>query len=212
MHAILGLAASDLSEQRDPGLVAAAMAHRLKAIKAIKKTLADAPRAGDDGFEEGNALMATCFALTFQSVLLDDGMVEYMTFIRGVIIVGIQMYLKGARLLFGRFLGESQAEVLRPFLEKVPLVGSGWAGAAVAAIEGLAPLCAHPIERQYRERILEMARQLHVSSWEGTWSLFFLLSIFPRLSLTLDVTFKGGLTKPRVLQRTGQCPGTTRGG
>lgn len=165
MHAILGLAASDLSVQKDPSLIASAMNHRLKAIKAIKKSLADVPRA--DTFEEGNALMATCFALTFQSVLLDDGMVEYMTFIRGVIIVAIQMYIKGAKLIFGQFLGDKQTEVLRPLLEKVPLIEQTWATAAVAAIEGLAPLCQHPMEQQYHERILDMAMQLQVSSWGG---------------------------------------------
>jgi hypothetical protein len=165
MHAILGLAASDLSVQKDPSLVASAMNHRLKAIKAIKKTLSDVPRA--DTFEEGNALMATCFALTFQSVLLDDGMVEYMTFIRGVIIVAIQMYIKGAKLLFGAFLGERQQEAMQPFLEKCPLIEQAWATAAVAAIENLEPLCQHPMEKQYHERILDMARQLHVSSWGG---------------------------------------------
>jgi hypothetical protein len=170
MHAILGLAASDLSVQNDPSLVASAMNHRLKAIRAIKKTLSDAPRA--DTFEEGNALMATCFALTYQSVLLDDGMVEYMTFIRGVIIVAIQMYLKGAKLLFGQFLGDKQTEVLRPLLEKVPLIEQGWATAAVAAVESLGPLCAHPMELQYHERIMDMARQLQVSSWGGKPSVY----------------------------------------
>ena len=97
MHAILGYAASELICQ-DASLVAPAMAHRLKAIKAVKKSLAEAPKANT--FEEGNALMATCFALTFQSVLLDDGMVEYMTFIRGIIIVAIQMCMSLRTLFF----------------------------------------------------------------------------------------------------------------
>lgn len=164
MHAILGLAASDLM-LKDSSLVTQAMTHRIKAIKAIKKTLSDAPTA--DTFEEGNALMATCFVLTFQSVLLEDGMVEYMTFIRGVIIVAIQMYIKGAKLIFGQFLGDNQMEVLQPFLETVPLINQTWAAAAVAAIENLGVLCQHPMEMQYHGMILEMAKQLHVSSWGG---------------------------------------------
>lgn len=89
MHAILGLSASDLMVQEDPSLVTFAMTHRLKAIKAIKKALSETPKTNT--FEEGNALMATCFALTFQSVLLDDGMAEYMTFCRGIVLVAIQM-------------------------------------------------------------------------------------------------------------------------
>ncbi len=56
MHALLGLAASELM-QHDSSLVAPAIAHRVKAIKAIKKTLASTPKAST--FEEGNALLAT---------------------------------------------------------------------------------------------------------------------------------------------------------
>lgn len=164
MHAILGLAASDLT-QRDPSLVASAMHHRVKAIKAIKKTLAEAPKA--NSFEEGNAMMATCFALTFQSVLLDDGMTEYMTFIRGVVIVAIQMYIKGANLIFADFLGDKQQEVLQPFIENMPLIERSWVDSAVVAVESLSPLCQHPIEQQYYEKILDMAKQLGVSSWGG---------------------------------------------
>ncbi|KAJ4307141.1 hypothetical protein N0V88_000518 [Collariella sp. IMI 366227] len=100
MHAILGYAASDLLVNSDPSLLEAAMTHRLKAIKAIKKALSSSSTTTVTIthppchlFEEGNALMATCFALTYQSVLLPDGMAEYMTFIRGVVIVAIQMYL-----------------------------------------------------------------------------------------------------------------------
>ncbi|KAL1884333.1 hypothetical protein VTK73DRAFT_27 [Phialemonium thermophilum] len=162
MHGLLGLAASDLT-RKDPTLVSSAMQHRVKAIKAIKKTLSEVPKANT--FEEGNALMATCFALTFQSVLLDDGMVEYMTFIRGIVIVAIQMYIKGADLLFGDYIGDKQQELLQPHIENMPLVERSWVDAAVGAIENLAPLCHHPVEKQNHERILDMARQLHVSSW-----------------------------------------------
>ncbi len=53
MHAVLGLAASDLMTQ-DPSLVTFAMMHRVKAINAIKRSLNDGPKM--DTFEEGNAL------------------------------------------------------------------------------------------------------------------------------------------------------------
>lgn len=164
MHAILGLAASDLT-QKDPALVASAMHHRVKAIKAIKKTLADVPKGSS--FEEGNAMMATCFALTFQSVLLDDGMAEYMTFIRGVVIVAIQMYLKGAQLIFADFLGDKQNDALQPYLEQAPLIERNWVDSATVSIANLEPLCRTPIEKQYHERITQMASQLYVSSWGG---------------------------------------------
>jgi hypothetical protein len=168
MHSILGYSASQLMSE-DPSLVEPAMAHRLKAIKAVKKSLHDAPKANT--FEEGNALMATCFALTFQSVLLDDGMAEYMTFIRGIVIVAIQMYIKGAKLLFGDFLGEAPAEALQPHIEQVPLIERRWTDAAVEAIKKLAPLCqGKEVEMAYQERILHMAEQNYVSTFAGEFS------------------------------------------
>jgi hypothetical protein len=169
MHAILGLAASDLM-QKDGTLVTSAMHHRLKAIKAIKKTLSDVPKA--DAFEEGNALMATCFALTFQSVMLEDGINEYMTFIRGVLVVAIQMYVKGAKLLFEDFINDKSRDEMQPVLKDAPLVEKAWADAALLSIENLAPLCQDDVQRQYHEKILIMAQQLHVSSWGGKSSGF----------------------------------------
>ncbi|KAK4216233.1 C6 zinc finger protein [Rhypophila decipiens] len=185
MHAILGFAASELLNT-DPSLIESAMTHRLKAIRAIKKTLNAAAASSaiinhndkDKTFEEGNALMATCFALTFQSVWLDDGMTEYMTFIRGIVIVGYQMYMRGSKFLFGAHLGDKQTEALEPFMKQVPLINKSWAEGAVRAIEGLRELPTPPPppptnshlltpEQKYHELILDMANKCLVSSWEA---------------------------------------------
>jgi len=184
MHAMLGLAASELLTEhpRDTSLLPAAMAHRVKAIQAIKRALAGAPRA--DTFEEGNALMATCFALTFQSVLLDDGMVEYMTFIRGIVIVGIQMYVKGASFLFGNFLGEKAVDALEPYIRQVPVIEASWTDAACLAIRGLAPLCQAAAEAEYQELLLAIAEKLYVSSWDGACISSFLVLLCLCLSLS----------------------------
>ncbi|CAK7271486.1 hypothetical protein SEPCBS119000_004632 [Sporothrix epigloea] len=213
MHALLGMAASDLM-QHDPSLVTAAMDHRLKAIRAIKRTLdavpkwppaglrqqgqADSdqrrdfekspgshaqphgrsgepcdqytgPRApGMPTFEEGNALVASCLALTFQSVALDDGMAEYMTFIRGIIVVAVQMYLGGARVMFSNLLGGEQTELLRPAMAPMPIIDRQWTMAALTSIQRLAPLCAHDdIATAYHALVTEMAESLLVSPMEA---------------------------------------------
>ncbi|KAK4454991.1 hypothetical protein QBC34DRAFT_289273 [Podospora aff. communis PSN243] len=172
MHSILGYSASQLLST-DPSLIEPAMAHRLKAIKAVKKALAEAPRS-ENAFEEGNALMATCFALTFQSVWLDDGMVEYMTFVRGIVIVAIQMYIKGSKLLFGEYLGEAPAELLKPHLEGVGLVPRVWVDAAVEGIKGLEGLVRVPgreVEAGYWEKVLDMAEKLYVGAYDAYQAL-----------------------------------------
>lgn len=123
---------------------------------------------GTPMFEEGNALMATCFALTFQSVALDDGMAEYMTFIRGIIVVAIQMYLKGARIMFRNLLGNDQTELLRPAIEPMSAIDRRWSMAALSAIQNLAPLCVGDnVATHYHALVVEMAEALLVSPMEA---------------------------------------------
>lgn len=164
VHAILGLAASDLMIQ-DPSLVTFAMAHRLKAIKAIKKTLTDVPKTNT--FEEGNALLATCYALTFQSVMLDDGMAEFMTFCRGIVIIAIQMYCKRAKFIFTNFLGDDHMQYLQPLMESIPPIRKDWTDMAVANIAALEPLCKQPVEVEYHQLLAQIAEALYTSSFEG---------------------------------------------
>ncbi|KAK3293423.1 uncharacterized protein B0H64DRAFT_419172 [Chaetomium fimeti] len=203
MHAILGYSASELMAASDPSLAEAAMSHRYKAVKAIKKALAPPPsspagttsppnnssnsssssssnnnngRSFDDTmFEEGNALMATCFALTFQSVLLEDGMAEFMTFIRGIMIVAIQMYCSGASLLFGEMLGDRQTQLLEPHMRELGLIDADLTARAIRAIEGLRGLVegveGREVECKYWEMVAAMARNLAVSSWKAYFAL-----------------------------------------
>jgi len=211
MHAILGYSASELMATSDPSLAEAAMSHRYKAVKAIKKALTPPPtspaatvagnttppssssnnntatnnnsnnRTFDETmFEEGNALMATCFALTYQSVLLEDGMTEFMTFIRGIMIVAISMYCRGATLLFGPLLGDRQTQLLEPHMKGLDLIDAGFAARAVAAVEGLRGLVEGPagepvegreVEWKYWEMIGGMAGNLAVSSWKAYFAL-----------------------------------------
>lgn len=166
MHAILGMAACDLMNA-DPSLLAFAMAHRVKAIKAIKKSLAELPKQRGTTPEHANALIATCFALTFQSVTFEDGMAEYMTFIRGILIIGTQMYIKGIKPIFVNLMGQDSSAVLEPKMVDLPLIRTEWADGAVEAIGGLRGLCRDGVEVEYFELLLDMATKLHTSSWKG---------------------------------------------
>lgn len=165
MHAILGFAASELI-YTDPSLVTVAMAHRVKAIRSIKKRLAEAHRANTT-YEEANALVATCFALTFQSVLLDDGLAEYMTFIRGILVVSMQMAFKGIKPIFANLLEQDSDALLGPYMEGLPLIQKGWADAAKESIEALRPLCVEGVEVEYYENMMQTVENLYINSYAG---------------------------------------------
>ncbi|RYO86556.1 hypothetical protein DL766_003449 [Monosporascus sp. MC13-8B] len=164
MHAILGFAASDLM-RKDRSLVTSAMTHRVKAINAIKKSLANVPKSRT--FEEGNALLATCYALTFQSVCLEDGMAEFMTFCRGVLIVAIQMYCKGSKFIFSNLTNDDNKALLEPLMETIPPIRREWTDMAVASIAALEPLCKHQVEVEYRRLLKEWAEALYTNSFQA---------------------------------------------
>ncbi|KAG7132489.1 Sterol uptake control protein 2 like [Verticillium longisporum] len=167
MHAILGLAACELRKQ-DPSVLPQAMVHRTKAIRAMKKSIAGLPRRGLT-HEQANALISACFALTFQSVLLEDGMPEYMAFIRGIVVVGMQMATRRIRPIFSNIMEEDASALMQPVMEKLAPLPRAWVDGAVAGIENLAPLCGAPdsTATEYHARLLDMAVTLRRSSWEG---------------------------------------------
>jgi len=165
MHAILGFSASELMGN-DASIVSSAMNHRIKAIRAIKKRLAETARSSMD-YEEANAMVATCYALTFQSVSLDDGLAEYLTFIRGIMIVGMQMLFRGIKPIFENMLEPDQDALLEPLMQGLPLIPKGYTDSAMEALTNLKPLCERPVEVEYHQHLVKMTEKLYVNSWDG---------------------------------------------
>jgi hypothetical protein len=165
MHAILGFAASELIPT-DPSLAMAAMTHRVKAIRSIKKSLSEASRANTN-YEEANALVATCYALTFQSISLEDGLAEYMTFIRGIVIVGMQMMFGGIKPIFDNMFEQDSDKVLAPLMEGLPLIQRGWVDSAVESLTSLRQLCTEELEIEYAGKLLATAELLYTNSYDG---------------------------------------------
>lgn len=166
MHALLGLAASDLMQQ-DPTLLPFAVAHRVKAIKAIKRRLTEMSRTGEVRHDESNAMVATCFALTFQSVMLEDGMAEFMAFVRGILIVGMQMWMKGMTPIFTNMVNDDAEAVLAPFMRDLPLIRPEWSEMALVAIQNLGPLCIDDVAAEYHAILLDWVQKLFTSSFDG---------------------------------------------
>jgi len=98
---MLALSASELASSRtstqsqSSELTNTGLGHRVKAITALNTAIS----ASIQSFEQGNAMLATCFILLFQSVLMDDGLIEYMSFIRGVIAVSIYSMLPAVHII-----------------------------------------------------------------------------------------------------------------
>ncbi|KAF4630476.1 hypothetical protein G7Y89_g7661 [Cudoniella acicularis] len=171
LHSMLALAGSELADKAsNPStqhqLACTAISHRVQAITSLNASLAQ----GITRVEQGNAMIATCFSLLFQSVLIDDGLAEYMSFIRGTVAVGMQMSIKGLTILFDKLFEDKEMEVLEPLLLKAPLLEPVLVKRALRSLERIEPLCQTRLEREIYGMLLSTTRALITSSRDGTYS------------------------------------------
>lgn len=163
---MLGLSASDISvtPTMTSDLTCSAMSHRVQAIKSLNQALSN----GLHTAEEGNAMLATCYALLFQSVLIDDGLSEFMSFLRGILVVASNMGCKRMKFLFHSFLGSEQFAMMEPHLDGAPGLNPELVDAACRSLEAFSSLCQQNYEKIYHDTLLKTARALFTSSREGT--------------------------------------------
>ena len=119
-------------------------------------------------------MLATCYILLYQSTLMEEGLTEYLTFVRGTVLVSLQMDYRRLKFLFQNLLINDEIEMVRPYLQNLPAVDLGPVDAAYASLEALAPLCERKSEMALREGTLEIVRNFYVSSCEGANSPFWM--------------------------------------
>lgn len=118
-------------------------------------------------------MIATCFTLLFQSCLLEDGLVEYMTFIRGTLCIGMQMGMRKMRFLFDKIFEQEQLEQIDPVMKEASLIQSEVVQAACRSFEKLQHLCTAKVEIEVYNLLYGIARTLITSSRDGK-----LISVF----------------------------------
>jgi hypothetical protein len=164
---MLALSASDIAaipSQHTSELIQSAIIHRVLAIKLFNRALS----TGLHSFEEGNAMLATCYLLVFQSILIDEGLDEHLTFIRGCVLVSLQMGYKGLKFLFQNLLSNNELEKIRPHFQGTPPIDLGPVDAAYASLEAFWHLCERESEKKFHGYLLEVVRSLYLSSGDGT--------------------------------------------
>jgi hypothetical protein len=164
---MLALSASDIAsnsdDDRDMQLIPTSISHRIKSIESLNKAVA----AGIKSWQQGNAMIATCFTLLFQSVLLNDGLSEYISFLRGILAIGMQMGQRRMKFIFERLWGDEQLQSRDAELSAAPLINEELVSAACRSFEKMFPLCKTKTEIGMYGLLLSMARSLVTSSKEG---------------------------------------------
>jgi hypothetical protein len=164
---MLALSASDLASNSDDSndmkLIPTSILHRIKSIESLNKAVA----AGIKSWQQGNAMIATCFTLLFQSVLLNDGLSEYISFLRGILTIGMQMGQRRMKFVFERFWGNEQLQARDAELSAAPLINEEVVSGACRSFEKMSPLLKTKTEIGMYGLLLSMARSLVTSSKEG---------------------------------------------
>lgn len=162
---MLALSASDLTvtQASTPDLVYSAMAHRIVAIKSLNQAMSK----GIHGFEEGNAMLATCYMLLFQSVYLEDCLAEFMSFMRGCAVIAKDMGYKRLKLLFSAPLGMNILSKMDSLLIDARDVNPEHVDTACKALDAITPLCQKEYEKSFHKYILKATHALYNSPREG---------------------------------------------
>lgn len=163
---MLALSATDIFSLRTPwdkDLHLKAMSYRVKSIESLNKAVS----AGIESSEQGNAMLATCYTLLFQSVMLNEALGDYFAFIRGCVSVAMQMGMMNMNFIFMKAFGDDQLEIIEDDLAIAPLINSDVVTKANRSLEKMGLLCKTKVELTMYSLLLSVARYLFSSSRDG---------------------------------------------
>lgn len=145
MHAILGLGASHLNRMvPTPAYEKEALIHRGHAINGLNTCMAKSAHA----YGEADAMLATCYALTFQSSYMADGLSDFVIFVRGCALATTKIRNENAPTAFN-LAPDRQREVLRPQLHLLPNVNLIHIQQGLAALDEVQVYLQHDAERKF---------------------------------------------------------------
>jgi hypothetical protein len=171
MHALLGLAASCLSFNSNVDYSSLAISHRLLAIKGVNEGLSSTSRTSDDG----DALLAACYALTFQSSYLKDGISEFLIMVRGCALVSLQLQHENLDVSFS-ITPNDHFEFMEQRLEDLPSVDADLYEGSAASLKALLPLCEGIDAQQvFHTALQDCVEKVGIDSRQGICEIFFKL-------------------------------------
>lgn len=167
---MLALAASELSladlhtsPSNSLTLHYTSLHYRSKAVTSLSRAI----QRGIPTSAEGNAMLATILSLIFQSTFIADGLVEYMTFIRGSIVVSKQMGMQGLAIIFKTDESRMPEPKGMGEIDRAPKLQPDVIRGAIESLDLCEVLCKTDLERRVWTTVWEAAGLLEHSSSQG---------------------------------------------
>lgn len=163
MHALLALGASHLTRvSAHSDYSTTAIIHQGQAIKGLNEALARESRS----YGESDALLAACYALTFQASYMADGMTDFITMVRGCALVTEQIHKRETRTAFN-LEHNLHFRIMLPRLEHFPNLSPSLTTPAIIAVEALRPLLRTTMDYHFHASLSSVLRALQQSSKAG---------------------------------------------
>lgn len=165
MHALLALGASHLTRvSPQTNYNTLAIIHRGRAIQGLNSALANPNRRA---YGESDALLAACYALTFQASYMGDGMSDFITMVRGCALVTTQINQDASATAFN-LEKDSHLRLMEPRLDHLPTLDpTHLITPALRSVQALRSLLRTTMDAHFHAALLSVLVALQESSRAG---------------------------------------------
>jgi hypothetical protein len=162
MHAILSLGASHLSRLTGIDYRKESLTHRGQAIAGLNQALSQ--RAHHYG--ESDAMLAACYALTFQAAYMGDGLADFITMVRGCALTTGKIKEEGATTAFN-LQPDWHFKVMAPRLAALPSVNQRLLDLGLMAMDEITPYLVSELDHDFHQALANVLSSLMKSPQSG---------------------------------------------
>lgn len=172
MHAMLALSASHLALATNSDISGPAVAHRQIALQGLNRAISAPLKAND-----AHAMLATCYALTFQSSYMADGFAEFITMVRGCALITMMIMSND---LAGPFVfSELHNAQMVKRLDSFTVIDARLVDAAVMSLQQLQGT--NDVEKMYHKLLLNAIGPMKTSAKDGYLNYTKVFEVFTAL-------------------------------
>ena len=162
MHAILSLGASHLSRLTGMDYRRESLVHRGHAIGGLNHALSQISRA----YGESDAMLASCYALTFQASYMGDGLADFITMVRGCALTTEKIQQDNSPTAFN-LQPNWHYKFMEPKLDNLPSVDPILLEEGYSSLERIREYVSSDMEIDFHAVLIEVVASLQLSSASG---------------------------------------------
>jgi hypothetical protein len=160
MHALLSLSCSHLNATTLSPDLTLSHHHRALAVSGLNTAMSHSSTASPS---ELDAMLATCYALTFESSYAGIGITDFITMVRGCALMTGQIIETGVPTTFW-LPKNAHYRFMESRLSNLPVISGPLVDSAITSFEQLEPLLTKPVDRRFYSLLLEMILPLRAGN------------------------------------------------